>query len=110
MRAKGYLGEDIAQAYLEAQGLVTRERNYRTHYGEIDLIMQDGDVLVFIEVKYRQSSNYGNPLEAVTWRKQQTIKRVARCYIQTLGYEPQCRFDVIGIVETRIYWVRGAFT
>jgi putative endonuclease len=108
-KTKGVLGEELARTYLESRGLATRERNYRTEYGEIDLIMQDQDVLVFVEVKYRTSDRYGNPLEAVSPRKQAKLKQIARRYIAQLGYEPVCRFDVIGILGTEIYWVKGAF-
>jgi len=108
-QAKGKQGEDIARAYLEAQGLITRERNYQTAYGEIDLIMQDRDVIVFVEVKYRSSDRYGSPLEGVSVHKQRRIKKIAQRYITDLGYEPVCRFDVVGIIGTEIYWVKGAF-
>jgi len=109
-KSRGFLGEEIARAYLETQGLITRERNYQTEYGEIDLIMQDQDILVFVEVKYRSTDRYGSPLEAVNWHKQRKIKQMARHYIAQLGYEPVCRFDVIGILGTEIYWVKGAFS
>jgi putative endonuclease len=109
-KSKGCLGEEIARVYLEEQGLITKAQNFHTEYGEIDLIMQDQDVLVFVEVKYRSTDRYGNPLEAVNWHKQRKIKQMAQRYIAQLGYEPVCRFDVLGILETEIYWVKGAFS
>lgn len=72
--------------------------------------MQENDVIVFVEVKYRKSEKFGNPLESVGWHKQQRIKSTARIYLGQLGYEPVCRFDVIGILDNGIHWVKGAFT
>lgn len=110
MRTRGTRGENIACEFLLKQGLKMRVRNYRTAFGEIDLIMQENNVIVFVEVKYRKSLKFGNPLESVGWHKQQKIRSIARIYLAQLGYEPLCRFDVIGILDKRIYWVKGAFT
>jgi putative endonuclease len=109
-RSVGDHAEELARQYLEKQGLITREQNYRTKFGELDLIMQDGEVLVFVEVKYRSSDRFGNPLEAVDLRKQRRIKMLARHYMAKLRCEPLCRFDVVGILGNEIYWVKGAFT
>ncbi len=65
-RQKGDRGEDLALRYLAAKGYVTLERNYRTHHGEIDLIACDERTLIFIEVKLRRGTGFGDPLEAVT--------------------------------------------
>ena len=67
-------------------------------------------MLVFVEVKYRSSDRFGNPLEAVDLRKQRRIKMLARHYMAKLRCEPLCRFDVVGILGNEIYWVKGAFT
>lgn len=109
MRSKGELAELRACEYLQKQGLTLLERNYRVSYGEIDLIMQDQDIIVFVEVKFRSSVRYGDPLEAVDLRKQAKITSVARHYLATLQNERLCRFDVIGILGNKIRWVKGAF-
>jgi putative endonuclease len=90
------------------------ERNYRTRYGEIDLIARQEDVLVFVEVKLRRGTGYGDPLEAVTPRKQGTIRSVARRYLAEREPEyGEIRFDVIGILagygRPEIRHVPGAF-
>ncbi len=110
MSNMGAYGEELAYRYLVNRGLLLRQRNFRTRYGEIDLIMQDDQVIVFVEVKYRSSIRFGSPLEAVNLSKQRQIKKIARIYLTQLGCEPQCRFDVIGILGKQIKWVKGAFT
>lgn len=110
MIRKGVNGENTARRYLETRGLRALKTNYRTAFGEIDLIMLDRDVIVFVEVKYRSSNRFGNPLEAVDKFKQQRIKKVARIYLNDIKYEPKCRFDVVGILGEHINWVKGAFT
>lgn len=106
----GEYGEFLARQYLEEQGLQTLKSNYRTKYGEIDLIMEENGVIVFVEVRYRSSDRFGNPLETVDWQKQRKIRRVAAMFLAGLNYEPVCRFDVVGILETQINWVKGAFS
>lgn len=107
--SKGRYGEALACQYLKEQGLLLLEKNFRTPVGEIDLIMQERETIVFIEVKYRSSLNYGNPLDSVNWRKQQKIKQVSYYYLSRFSYWPACRFDVLGIICEEIYWVKGAF-
>lgn len=110
-------GEQLAKEYLIGQGLKFVEANYRMRFGEIDLIMEDGKFLVFVEVKYRTSKRWGTPLEQVTPAKMAKIKLVAGAYLQRYprypGAVPYVRFDVIGISPAGagyIYnWVKGAF-
>jgi len=106
---KGKYGEAIACVFLQKQGLVLLERNFRTRFGEIDLIMQDEKTIVFVEVKYRTSLDYGSPLESITLRKQNKIKKVASYYLSRFTHWPPCRFDVLGIIDKEIIWVKGAF-
>ncbi|NLL48943.1 MAG: YraN family protein [Firmicutes bacterium] len=108
------LGERLAREYLVAQGLEFITANFRLRLGEIDLIMRDGEFLVFVEVKYRTSDRYGTSVEQVTPAKRRKIKLVAQAYLQrypALG--AFVRFDVLGIspAETgyRFNWVKGAF-
>ena len=83
----GAQGESIAAAHLEASGLKITARNFRTRYGEIDLIAEDGDTLVFVEVKTRRGGTFGTPEEAVTARKRQHLAMAAAIYLQDHGQE-----------------------
>lgn len=110
----GARGERLACKFLQRQGLVLIETNFRLRFGEIDLIMWDQDCLVFVEVKYRSSERYGSTLEQVTLGKQRKIKLVATAYLKRLsGKIPPVRFDVVGIIPRatgyRYSWVKGAF-
>ncbi len=91
--------EALAVDYLEGKGYGILERNYRCPYGEIDVIAKSGEYLVFVEVKYRGSSVWGIPEEAVDRRKQRRISRAALSYYGRNGFaqEVPCRFDVIGV-------------
>ena len=91
-------GESLAVAHLKARGYAILERNYRAVRGEIDLIAQDGDFIVFVEVKTRRSLKFGLPQTAVTPQKQRQISKVALAYLQTHNrFDAPCRFDVIAI-------------
>jgi len=91
-------GESLAVAHLKARGYDILERNYRAVRGEIDLIAQDGDFIVFVEVKTRRSLKFGLPQTAVTTRKQRQISKVALAYLQAKNlFDAPCRFDVIAI-------------
>jgi putative endonuclease len=113
-KSSGAWGEDLALRYLTRRGYELVERNYRTRFGEIDLILRQHDALVFVEVKLRRGTGFGDPLEAVTPRKQKTIRFIAEQYlsIRDPDYET-LRFDVVGILAspggTRIRHVEDAF-
>lgn len=96
---------------MAARGYEIIEYNFRCCIGEIDLIAKDGEFLVFVEVKYRRNENAGNPLEAVTLRKQRTIGKVAAYYLMTHGYgeDAPCRFDVAAVLGNRVQIVQNAF-
>lgn len=110
---KGALGEKLACQYLQKQGLILLEKNFRLRFAEIDLIMRDQEILVFIEVKYRSSDYYGSTVEQVTPGKQRKIKLAASAYLQHLRPVPCVRFDVVGVCPSkpgyRFNWVKGAF-
>ena len=110
-RQTGTKYEQAAGFFLEQMGYEILEYNYRCRFGEIDIIAKDGVCLVFCEVKYRSGRGKGSPLEAVDYRKQQTIFRCASHYLagQGLGNIP-CRFDVIGIEGTAVTHIKNAFT
>ena len=103
--------EAKAAEFLEKQGYFILERNFQCRQGEIDLIGKEGEYLCFIEVKYRGSSSYGTPLEAVTKAKQRKISRTALYYLMKEGYpeDTPCRFDVVGMVADKAELVRNAF-
>lgn len=98
-RKTGTCYEDLAASYLEAQGMRILQRNFQRRIGEIDVIAQDKDTLVFVEVKYRSSGVFGDPVESVTFSKQQKIRRMAQMYmnIANLSEDTLCRFDVVAI-------------
>ena len=111
----GARGEDLALRYLAQRGYVLLERNYRTRYGELDLILRDGNTLVFVEVKLRRGTGFGHPLEAVTPRKQTSIRSLARQYLRHRRprFFDALRFDVVGILlgngEPEIVHIENAF-
>ncbi|MBI4976375.1 MAG: YraN family protein [Spirochaetes bacterium] len=84
-RDTGMTGENIALAFLEANGFSLRERNYRTRQGEIDLVMSKGDTIVFVEVKYRRSKAFGTAAEGITPRKRERITAAANAYLGAHG-------------------------
>ncbi len=109
---KGSDGERCAEAYLRRQGLVLLERNYRCRFGEIDLIMREGEVVVFIEVRMRTSQVFGGAAGSITLSKQGKLTRTARYYLASLKSLPECRFDVVllsGPWEEGMEWIRNAF-
>ena len=110
-RKTGAEYEEKALVYLESLGMRLRERNYRTRYGEIDLILQDGPALVFVEVKYRATAKSGYALEAVTGRKQQKILRIARQYLYShhIAETTPVRFDCVGYTGEELRYVKNAF-
>ncbi len=96
--ARGREGEDLAAAYLQEHGYLIRQRNYRFGRGEIDIIAEDGETLVFVEVKARRSSSYGAPEEAVTVHKRRQIRKIAGGYLfERRISDRECRFDVIAV-------------
>ncbi|MGB3632911.1 MAG: YraN family protein, partial [Rubrobacteraceae bacterium] len=99
-RRTGDRGETLAVQHLSDAGYELVERNYRTRYGEIDLILRDGETLVFVEVKLRSGTGYGDPLESVTLRKQEQIRNIAEQYLAECQPEfEELRFDVVGILD-----------
>ncbi|MGD1043890.1 MAG: YraN family protein [Bacteroidota bacterium] len=113
-RIQGKAGEDLAARFLEQNGLKIIERNYRFERGEIDLIAEEGDELVFVEVKARRSTVFGSPEDAVTEEKQEQVHAVAEGYLfeHDIDNRP-CRFDVVAIEfkndATDIRHIRDAF-
>lgn len=110
-RASGAAWEQKAAEYLASFGMEIKERNYRNRQGEIDIIGRHEGYLVFVEVKYRRSSEKGRASEAVTLGKQRQICRVADYYRYThgLGEGTSVRYDVVAIQGDRIEWLKNAF-
>ena len=114
--AIGKQAEQQAREFLETKGLRYLQANYHCSHGEIDLIMQDGHMLVFIEVRSRHPSTYGNVLETITPRKQQKIMKTALYFLKEnrLLKKPYYRFDVVGIEyktgRIDVHWIKNAFT
>jgi putative endonuclease len=93
----GEKGERLAIKFLNKKGYKVIKQNYRTPIGEIDIIAKDGETLVFIEVKTRESIAYGLPFEAVNNIKKRKITKVAMLYLKRFKEMPPCRFDVVSI-------------
>ncbi len=112
-KQKGDTAEDRALQYLQTQGLLVLQRNYRTPGrggGEIDLIMQDVEgTLVFVEVRQRTNARHGGALASVTHTKQRRIVFAAQHYLLKLRQLPPCRFDVMADDGTKLHWVKAAF-
>lgn len=110
----GEKGEAIAVRHLQKKGYRIIETNYRNKLGEIDIIAQDKDTIVFAEVKTRRSVQFGNPKQAVTVQKQKKISMVALYYLKSTGQSgARARFDVVGVIsnrdEPRVEIIKNAF-
>ncbi len=108
----GARAEQWAAQYLQQQGLKLSAQNYRSRFGEIDLIMQDGATLVFIEVRLRRNASFGGAAASIDARKQQRIIRTAQHYLAGLAHIPPCRFDAVLMDDAlgrNMQWLRNAF-
>ncbi|MBN4078730.1 YraN family protein [Gammaproteobacteria bacterium AH-315-C21] len=116
----GAEAESLAMHYLTARGLKLKTQNYRSRWGEIDLIMDDDKTLVFVEVRYRSRSDFGSAADSIDQRKQQRIARTALSYAQehSLHNDIAMRFDVVLIENddkhthhnnAKIDWIKDAF-
>lgn len=110
-RRVGAVYEKKAGAFLESQGLTILQYNFRNRYGEIDIVARDLETTVFVEVKYRKDVGKGLPEEAVDYRKQAKICRVADYYRMKhhMGDFVPVRFDVVAVCGREIRWYRNAF-
>ena len=116
-QALGRWGETLAADYLTQKGYAILERNFRTPYGEIDLIADEGNSLVFVEVKTRSTDAYGLPEAAITPQKRQHLIAAAQAYLQATSHPGvNWRIDVIAIrklksaVAPEIYHFENAIT
>ena len=117
-QTKGYLMEERALEYLQGKGLALVERQARYPFGEIDLVMTDGNELVFVEVRYRASRSFGGALASVGRAKQRRLQLAALAWLSTAkrkanSYGPAprykgCRFDLVLIEPAELQWLRNA--
>jgi putative endonuclease len=104
----GQQGEDRALHFLREKGLVLVERNFRCKGGELDLVMQDGKALVFVEVRQRSGAAFGGAAASVTRQKQRRMIVAAQIFLQRYRMPPACRFDVIALDGDSLDWIRNA--
>ncbi|HZS81035.1 MAG TPA: YraN family protein [Herbaspirillum sp.] len=104
----GDAAEGAALAFLLQQGLHEVQRNFRCKGGEIDLIMRDDDVVVFVEVRKRSKDSYGGALASVTRAKQKRLIIAAQVFLQSYRCLPACRFDVLAYDGDRLTWLKNA--
>jgi len=114
----GAAAERFAYDYLLANGLIPVNRNFTTRRGEIDIIMQDKEQLVFVEVRFRQSNRFGSAEESITQLKRKKIKAAATIYMQShkMSNNTQARFDVIALTgdsrsssQFSVNWIKNIF-
>ena len=114
---RGFAGEDLAAKYLKDKGFIITERNYHSRVGEIDIIAENEQYILFVEVKTRVEGAIVSPAEAVDYRKQQKIIMTANTYLSRSFCELQPRFDVAQITvltvggreEYKIDYIENAF-
>ena len=96
----GKWGEDLATAYLEQKGYTIVERDWKSGRRDIDIIAIDGNTVVFVEVKTRKSSVFGEPEEAIDFHKLQNLQQAINHYVKYKHIRQPIRFDIISIVGT----------
>lgn len=113
---QGRAAEALARAHLEAQGLRLLARNWACRRGELDLVMLDGDTVVFVEVRCRRHAAWGGALESIDGRKQAKLIITAQHYLQREARwaNHPCRFDVVAISTDgnhppQLNWIQNAF-
>ena len=109
MIKKGNFWEKVSAIYLFLKGYKIKKFNYRTRWGEIDLICEKNQTLVFVEVKYRKSDRFGRAEEFVDKRKREKIVKTANCYLASEGVDKKVRFDVIAVNGFKINHIKNAF-
>lgn len=115
-RAKGTAYERVAEKYLVRHGLELVTRNFTCRLGELDLVMLDGAVLAFVEVRYRENTSFGNPLETITTAKRRKLVRTAEFFLcrHPRFSQSVCRFDAVGLSgslhDVAVNWIKNAFS
>ncbi len=109
-KIKGDIGEISVQNFLKQKGYQILELNYKNYFGEIDIIARQGKTIVFVEVKARKNADFGRPVEAVNFYKQNKIRTVAEIYLQKNNqFYNDVRFDVIEVLDDNINHIENAF-
>ncbi|WP_447553180.1 YraN family protein [Vreelandella sp. EE22] len=112
-RKRGAAIEQLAAQWLTRQGLTLVTANHQVKGGELDLVMMDGDTLVFVEVKHRTTVLHGHPLETVTPLKQRRLVRAASLYLARYAVSSPCRFDILAMTghppSLEFHWEKAAF-
>ena len=96
----GKWGEDLASDYLEQKGYTIMERDWKSGRRDIDIIARDGNIVVFVEVKTRRSSVFGEPEEAIDFHKLQHLQQAINHYVKSKHIRQPIRFDIVSIVGT----------
>lgn len=108
--ASGKQAEAFAATFLQQKGLKLLEKNYRCRFGEIDLVLLDGDTLVFAEVRMRRNRDFGGPEASITARKRAKLLRSARHYLGGRRNFAPCRFDAVLLSgANEVLWIKNAF-
>ncbi len=104
--------ETLVCSYLKSQGYIILEKNFKSHFGEIDIIARENEYIVFMEVKYRKNVACGYPLEAVNYDKQQKIIKTSLYYIQQnhISLNASYRYDVVSVLNNKVSVLKNAFT
>lgn len=103
----GSQAEEDALQFLLRNGLNLVDRNYRCRFGEIDLIMQNGDELVFVEVRKRKNMDFGGAAQSVSYAKQSRLIKTAKHFLMKYRQAPACRFDVIAMEGDKCQWLKN---
>ncbi len=106
----GAQAEQVAAQWMQRHGLTLVESNYRCRFGEIDLVLRDGETLVFAEVRQRSRKDYGGAAASIDAHKQQRLTLTAQHYLAALPRIPPCRFDAVLLDGAgNVEWIRNAF-
>jgi putative endonuclease len=109
----GLAYEQMALDYLIDQGLTLQSRNFRCRFGEIDLVMRDRDITVFVEVRYRRTAGHGGALASISQAKARRVALSAQYYqkSQRISFEAPIRFDVVALdgPQPTLRWLKAAF-
>lgn len=115
-KEKGTFYEKKALLFLQSQKLKLITKNYHSRAGEIDIIMLDNNILVFVEVRFRSNKGFGGGLESIDFHKQDKIKKTAAIFLQKHKQyqDANCRFDVVSLAKNQknddtIDWIQSAF-
>lgn len=106
----GAQAERLAAQYLQRKGLALVETNFRCRFGEIDLILREGETLIFAEVRQRRNNDYGGAAASIDSHKQRRLILTAQHYLSGLPHTPPCRFDAVLLdAAENVEWVKNAF-